>query len=939
MSHLLRIFRPHRTPPEDLEKIFVAREPILQEILERLERWETGKSRQHYLFIGPRGIGKTNLLQLIAHRIDTNPKLNPKWHTISFSEDAYGITRVTDLLIEGLRVISEKTNDKDITSTYDRVKYCDDDKKVADLSLDAFRRFHSQNNCGLLFMLENVKKIFDDQYRHKEEMHLLRKILIEEDWIVFVITSPTHLNAVTQPEEPLFEFFQVKFLEELTPEEQQEMLRKIALLENNTDFIENYLDKLKPKLRALYHFTGGNPRLTVMLYDLIANKHIVDVKSELDNLLDKLTPFYQDRMKEIGEQEARLLEKMALLEEGCTPTELAKELRNEQRNVSALLSRLERDGYVKREERRNKRTIYIIPERFFRIWHQMNHSRSARGRIQYLLEFFISWYATPEERDKVWNELADAFEIVLRDNEEDRIDELSEYMQYIEDISEGNEKYERLFDRLLKIENQKGFDAIKDELKNLDTQYQDDGYYFLCKSFFQIKRNYSDEALIAFYEAKRLIPGNTLALNNLARGLLFHLKKNNYKKEINGLIEYLEFRHEGATSEKTAMNLIRLLTDPNRYKRANAATDLGHIGSELAVGPLIACLTDEAPNVRGSAATALGRIGSELAVEPLITCLTDEAPNVRGSAATALGRIGSKLAVKPLIDCLKDEDFCNRGSAATALGRIGSELAVEPLIACLTDEAPNVRGSAATALGRIGSKLAVKPLIDCLKDEDNYVRASAATALGHIGSGLAVNPLITCLTDEEPNVRGSAATALGRIGSELAVEPLIDCLNDEDNYNRSSAATALGRIGSELAVEPLIDCLTDRMIDVRISAIIALGKIAEKKPFKNLELVIQSLIEIKTKKTSGLIKKTLEILLESTFRSGDIETVTASIEGIKDIENGYYIFKPYYIALEFIQSKRDPSVLERQQPEMRDAVQLLVDAFDNGFSSSEIDNS
>jgi DNA-binding MarR family transcriptional regulator len=409
MSRTLRVFRPHRTPPEQLEKIFVAKEPFLQEILNKLEKWQPGKSRQHYLIIGPRGIGKTHLLRLVEHRIEKNPKLNNKWYTISLSEDAYGITKVTDLLIESLRILSDKTKDKNVKGSYDKIKYDDNDERVTDLSLDAFRQFHIKNKCGILLMVENVNRVFENQMKYKKEIHLLRKILIEEDWLILISTSPTYLSAVTKPEEPLFEFFQVKLLEELSPEEQQEMLRKIAQLEKNEDFIENYLNKLKSQLQALYHFTGGNPRLTIMLYDLIANQNITDVKSELDSLLDKLTPFYQDRMKEIAEQEAKLLEKMALMAEGCTPTELAKESRMEQKSVRALLTRLERIGYVRREPRRNKQTVYIIPERFFRIWHQMNHSRAAKGRIQYLLEFFTSWYATPEERDQIWEELTDNF--------------------------------------------------------------------------------------------------------------------------------------------------------------------------------------------------------------------------------------------------------------------------------------------------------------------------------------------------------------------------------------------------------------------------------------------------------------------------------------------------------------------------------------------------
>lgn len=409
MSKAIHVFRPNRTAPEDLEAIFVGRENLLEDIIEHLNDWTVGASRQHYLLIGPRGIGKTNLLILLENRIKKSKELARKWCPISLPEDIYGVTKVSDLLVESLKILTEVTNDQKIKQAYKQVQFDDDEKRVVDLSLDAFRKFHESNRCGILLMIENINRLLERDSWYQNDIRLLRKILIEEDWLLMICTSPTFLNAVTEPEEPLFEFFHVKVLSELSFDEQKLMLHKLAALEGNQNF-DIYLTKYQSRLRALFHFTGGNPRLTIMLYDLVANQNITDVKTELDLLLDKLTPFYQDRMKDIPAEQGKLLEAMALLPEGCTPTELATQVRMSAKNVRALIARLEKSGYIRKEERRHKRTIYILPERFFRIWHQMNYSRAARGRVQYLLEFFSNWYATKEERDQVWNELRDKFQ-------------------------------------------------------------------------------------------------------------------------------------------------------------------------------------------------------------------------------------------------------------------------------------------------------------------------------------------------------------------------------------------------------------------------------------------------------------------------------------------------------------------------------------------------
>ena len=672
-------YRPQRTSPEILEAIFVAREHLLQEILNRLAQWRPGASRQHYLLIGPRGIGKTHVLILISHRILSTPSLNKTWVPVIFPEESYSVTRISDLLLEALRILSEETGDKETTAVYQQVRYDDNDARVTDLVLDALRKFHKSRGKGLIFLIENINRILERQIKDKAQVHLLRKILTEEDWLVTVCTSPTYLDAVTKEDQPLFEFFKARFLAELSQQEQLEMLEKLAAYEDNKDF-QAYLQEYRSRLQALYHFTGGNPRLTIMLYDLISYQVISDVQAELDRLLDKITPFYQDRMKDINEQEGKLVGTMALLAEGCTPTELARESRMEAKTVRTVLGRLEKAGYVRREQRREKKTIYIIPERLFRIWHQMNHSRAGRGLIRYLLEFFSTWYQTKEQRDKAWKEIIEKLEKAA-DGEEELNNDLSEYMNYIIAVSEEGERFEREFDRIRNLILPKGKAAVEDELKQLDTRYVEEGNYFLHKGNFYAKDLHEPKsALSAYQKSCQLIPGDAVPLFNQAM-MLEILKrpieaKVIYKSAFNIITE----RTVPMDSLETLHALLDILRNGKSiYAVSIAATALGIIGSEKAVEPLIEALSDYASDARGSAATALGIIGSEKAVEPLIRALNDAANDVRGSAATALGRIGSEKSVEPLIKALSDKAQDARNSASMALTRIAVEKQISNL--------------------------------------------------------------------------------------------------------------------------------------------------------------------------------------------------------------------------------------------------------------------
>ncbi|MFQ5709931.1 MAG: HEAT repeat domain-containing protein, partial [bacterium] len=627
MAQIIHLYRPQRTEAENLEAIFVARQPLLQDILDRLRKWRRCGSRQHYLIIGPRGIGKTNLVRLIEHRIHHDPDLSRIWCPISLSEEAYGITNVADLFVEALRILSEETSDSVLGHCYERIRFDNDDTRVIDLSLDAFRNYCKNSSVGILLILENVNRLFERPRRQRSVLHLLRKILIEEEWLTTICTSATYLNAVTKPEEPLFEFFQVHVLSELTPDEQLQLLHKLAILEKRVD-LENKLPKFRSQLRALYHFTGGNPRLTIMLYDLIANQNITDVKTELDRLLDQLTPFYQDRMKDIPEQEAKLLETMALMSEGCTPTELANQARMQRKVVRALLTRLAKAGYLRAEERRRKRTVYIIPERFFRIWHQMNHSRQARGRVQYLLEFFSNWYATKEERDKIWDELTAKFQEGIEQQDETPGDDIAEYMMYIAAVSQGGEKFQREFDRLRNIAKVAGAEVIQEELAMLDEEYDSDGDYFVHKGYFLANDlNRHEEALSAFQKAFELSQGDIAALFNQAVALEKMGRTYKAKKIYEDCVALLIGQAEYGAIEETTEVLLHVLGQDSDSQRARmAALLLGRMPDKSMVEELINFLNSSQESWRRRyCATALGQIGAEPAVEPLIECLKDEA--------------------------------------------------------------------------------------------------------------------------------------------------------------------------------------------------------------------------------------------------------------------------------------------------------------------------
>ena len=191
-------------------------------------------------------------------------------------------------------------------------------------------------------------------------------------------------------------------MENLSFEETVEVIRLNLEWEERTDILET-LDDMRPRLQALYRMTGGNPRLTMMLYELIAHESITNVQDQFHLLLDRISPFYQGRLNDLPPGQRALLECLASMrDQEKTPAAIAARMRMSQQETSSLLKRLTDAHYLCADQHPQDRRsrLYTIREGFFDIWLAMNLSRSARKRMPFLLDFFSLFYPSIAARDE-----------------------------------------------------------------------------------------------------------------------------------------------------------------------------------------------------------------------------------------------------------------------------------------------------------------------------------------------------------------------------------------------------------------------------------------------------------------------------------------------------------------------------------------------------------
>ena len=402
------LYRSGVTSPERLRHTSVARQHLLDDAIESLRGSVGRKSKGHQLFIGPRGIGKTHLLSCIEDAVRSDEALDTRVVVVRFPEESNRTLSFADFLIGMCGILKEVLEDEPRwAELLAAVETEEDDAKVADTLVPAFREENRRRGRTLLVMLENLGEVLGRQIRDRNDVAALRKFLMADNGCLLLATAPLHFDGITDVGQPFYDFFDVQILDALSFEETVEVIRLNLEWEERTDVLGT-LEDLRPRLQALYRMTGGNPRLTMMLYELIAHESVTGVQDQFHLLLDRISPFYQGRLNDLPPGQRALLECLASMrDQEKTPAAIAARMRMSQQETSSLLKRLSDARYLRavQHPRDRRSRLYTIREGFFDIWLAMNLSRGARRRMPFLLDFFSLFYPSVEAREEKRREL------------------------------------------------------------------------------------------------------------------------------------------------------------------------------------------------------------------------------------------------------------------------------------------------------------------------------------------------------------------------------------------------------------------------------------------------------------------------------------------------------------------------------------------------------
>ncbi|MGR0481409.1 MAG: tetratricopeptide repeat protein [Candidatus Electronema sp. V4] len=380
--HGAAVYNPALWSREELKDYFVARTELLDRIVADLGQEQPGGPCRHRLILGLRGMGKSTLLRRIGIAVEEDTELGKCWLPLTFPEEQYNISTAADLwrnCLDAFCDLLEERGRKDEADALD---------KVVDAVEDALARLLAEADklgCRLLLLMDNMDLILE---RLKGEQEQLRAIFQGEARLLLI-------GASTQPVEADF-FHATDELQGLSVEEMRATLRKLAEL-GKTPQVAQLLDDDPARIKTLHNLTGGNPRTIVLLYNVLARGLDGDVRSDLEGLLDLVTPLYKARFEELPQQAQQLMNELAVNWDPMTARQLADKLVWDVNTASAQLNRLQQQGHVKKVDAASgKRAAFQIGERFFNIWYLMRASRRERRKLIWLVHFLRMFFSASE---------------------------------------------------------------------------------------------------------------------------------------------------------------------------------------------------------------------------------------------------------------------------------------------------------------------------------------------------------------------------------------------------------------------------------------------------------------------------------------------------------------------------------------------------------------
>lgn len=400
MSSYIKKFNPLEMEEEEVLALATGRERLLDIMLKEMQQCLAPKSSQHYMLYGPRGIGKSFFTRLLKIHHDKSTlfansiflQLPEEQDNINFTAD---LLDVIATLLEGGKLADVKPKWAITTLQYQA--------SVKRLKL-AIKKVATEKNIKHIYVTQENLQVFIPKLDSTESGRF-REFLSDFNEIT-LIGSSLRPDLDNDYAKKLFQVFKKIDIEPWSDESFLEYYEKKALLAVDKKEKLEQLKKSKNKIKAIVKFTGGSPRLAVILSNLILDKNILDTTQLLDGIIDDLTSYYQDITSDIPNKSKMLFDMLIRKGENMTQSALAQSFDPplDQSTIARSFSWLLDNYYVisSKQTKGNTKHFYVR-DRLYVLYYQKRqvYADMPFSFIGIFVDFLAEFYSQKEQQKEI----------------------------------------------------------------------------------------------------------------------------------------------------------------------------------------------------------------------------------------------------------------------------------------------------------------------------------------------------------------------------------------------------------------------------------------------------------------------------------------------------------------------------------------------------------
>ena len=217
-----------------------------------------------------------------------------------------------------------------------------------------------------------------------------RAFLQETKRIATLATSQQLFAGVADRKQTFFGFFDIQHLAPLTVDDARELISRISKEQQKSELVE-YLNSAEGRYRtrALHFLAGGNHRMYVLLAEFLSKDSLADLVAAFEGLAEDLTPYFQERLRSLPDQQRQLVQCLCDAEGGVTVKQVAQDTFIDERSCSKQLGTLKAKGYVRSTER-GRESYYEMAEPLMRLCLEVKNQRGQPWML--VARFLRVWF-------------------------------------------------------------------------------------------------------------------------------------------------------------------------------------------------------------------------------------------------------------------------------------------------------------------------------------------------------------------------------------------------------------------------------------------------------------------------------------------------------------------------------------------------------------------